>query len=71
MERMRKMRNKPKVLASANKTFVIETQPFLVALAEREEAVRSGKLTTIIFIRDKNAKGQVRTKTSLQTLMKW
>lgn len=28
------------------------------ALAEREELVRSGKLTTIIFIRDFNSKGQ-------------
>jgi hypothetical protein len=28
------------------------------ALKDREEAVRNGKLTTIIFIRDKNAKGQ-------------
>ena len=52
------MRNKPKELASANKTLIYETQPFLCALAEREEAVRSGKLTTIIFIRDRNAKGQ-------------
>ena len=57
-ERKRKMRNKPKELASANKKLVFETQPFLCALADREEAVRSGKLTTIIFIRDKNAKGQ-------------
>lgn len=32
--------------------------PFLAALAEREEMVRNGKLTTIIFIRDFNAKGQ-------------
>lgn len=27
------------------------------ALAEREEAVRNGKLATVVFIRDKNAKG--------------
>merc|ERR1712166_929081 len=32
--------------------------PFLNTLADREELVRSGKLTTIIFIRDKNHKGQ-------------
>ncbi|KAL2914478.1 hypothetical protein HK105_206045 [Polyrhizophydium stewartii] len=31
---------------------------FLQALAEREEANRSGKLTSIIFIRTKNSKGQ-------------
>lgn len=30
----------------------------LQALAQREEAVLSGKLTTIIFIRDRNEKGQ-------------
>ncbi len=28
------------------------------ALQQREESVRNGKLTTIIFIRDKNVKGQ-------------
>lgn len=28
------------------------------ALAQREEAVRNGKLTTIVFIRDRNKKGQ-------------
>jgi hypothetical protein len=28
------------------------------ALAQREEAVRNGKLTTIIFIRDRNSKKQ-------------
>lgn len=32
--------------------------PFLQALANREELVRTGKLTTIVFIRDVNAKGQ-------------
>ena len=52
--RFQKMRNKPKRLASAGRDFV--DQPFLSALAEREEAVRQGKLTTIIFIRNKNAK---------------
>lgn len=31
---------------------------WLQALKDREEAVRNGKLTTIVFIRDKNAKGQ-------------
>lgn len=28
------------------------------ALKDREEAVRNGKLTTIVFVRDKNVKGQ-------------
>lgn len=31
---------------------------FVQALKDREEAVRNGKLTTIIFIRDKNTKAQ-------------
>ena len=36
----------------------LSDSPTLMALAAREELVRNGKLTTIIFIRDKNAKGQ-------------
>jgi hypothetical protein len=31
---------------------------FAQALGQREEAVRNGKLTTIVFIRDKNKRGQ-------------
>merc|ERR1712093_463986 len=46
----------PKVLASAQKD--LTAFPFLRNLAAREELVRNGKLSTIIFIRDKNAKGQ-------------
>ena len=54
--RQQKLRNKPKKLASADKD--CEGKPLLQALQQREEAVRSGKLTTIIFIRDRNTKGQ-------------
>ena len=54
--RMNKLRSTPKALASASKD--VTGFPFLASLAEREEMVRNGKLTTIIFIRDKNAKGQ-------------
>ena len=50
------MRKKPKAMASAGKVF--SGAPLLQALAQREGAVRSGKLTTIVFIRDKNEKGQ-------------
>merc|ERR1712100_722765 len=32
--------------------------PFLRHLAVREELVRNGKMSTIIFIRDRNARGQ-------------
>jgi hypothetical protein len=38
--------------------FDVSDKPFLRALADREELVRAGKLTTILFIRRKNAKGQ-------------
>jgi hypothetical protein len=46
----------PKTLTSAGRSY--EHSPFLQALAEREELVRNGKLTCILFIRDKNQKGQ-------------
>lgn len=48
--------NIPQQLASAGKD--ISEYPFLLALANREELVRNGKLTSIIFIRDRNNKGQ-------------
>merc|ERR1719355_146020 len=51
-----KLQNAPKVLASAEKD--LTDFPFLRHLAAREELVRNGKLSTIIFIRDKNHKGQ-------------
>ena len=54
--RVNKLRSTPKALASASKD--VTGFPFLASLAEREEMVRNGKLTTIIFIRDKNHKGQ-------------
>jgi len=54
--RLAKLRNEPRQLASAGKSF--EGYPLLRALAEREELVRNGKLTTIVFIRDRNQKGQ-------------
>lgn len=38
--------------------FSFVPRPFLRALAEREQFVRAGKLTTIIFLRDYNSKGQ-------------
>lgn len=47
--------NVPKQLASSNKD--LSQFPLLQALANREELVRSGKLTSIIFLRDTNAKG--------------
>ena len=43
-------------LAGAGKDFA--GKPLLAALAAREELVRNGKLNTIIFIRDVNARGQ-------------
>ena len=46
----------PPPLASMGKN--LSDKPFLQALANREEAVRNGKLTCIIFIRDFNSRGQ-------------
>jgi cilia- and flagella-associated protein 299 len=45
-----------KVLSSSGKD--LTGRPFLQALAAREEMVRDGKLTCILYIRDKNTKGQ-------------
>ncbi|KAJ8613501.1 hypothetical protein CTAYLR_002175 [Chrysophaeum taylorii] len=55
-ERGTQKANVPKELASANKD--LSQFPFLQALANREELVRNGKLTCIIFLRDTNSKGQ-------------
>ncbi|XP_038560653.1 cilia- and flagella-associated protein 299 isoform X2 [Micropterus salmoides] len=48
-------RSRPVTLASAGKEL---KDYFLKALAEREEANRSGKMTSVIFIRDHNTLGQ-------------
>ncbi|KAG2427075.1 hypothetical protein HXX76_012589 [Chlamydomonas incerta] len=54
--RQARLNKKPKKLAGQGKH--VEEFPLLQALKDREEAVRNGKLTTIVFIRDKNSKGQ-------------
>ncbi|XP_077416539.1 cilia- and flagella-associated protein 299 isoform X2 [Vanacampus margaritifer] len=48
-------RNQPTTLASSGCDI---QDKFLGALAEREEANRTGKMTSLIFIRDMNAAGQ-------------
>ncbi|XP_034450955.1 cilia- and flagella-associated protein 299 [Hippoglossus hippoglossus] len=48
-------RSRPVTLASAGKEL---KDNFLKALAEREEANRSGKMTSVIFIRNHNTLGQ-------------
>ncbi|CAG2218643.1 cilia- and flagella-associated protein 299-like [Mytilus galloprovincialis] len=48
-------RSQQKTLAHSGKEI---NDPFLKALAMREEGNRSGKMTSIIFIRDKNARDQ-------------
>ncbi|KAJ1456316.1 hypothetical protein M885DRAFT_517798 [Pelagophyceae sp. CCMP2097] len=55
-ERGTQKANVPKQLASADKD--LSQLPFLLALANREELVRNGKLTCIIFLRCLNAKKQ-------------
>lgn len=50
--------NQPKALSHAG--CKIAHSPFLTALAEREELVRNGRMTTIIFIRDqKKGKNEI------------
>jgi cilia- and flagella-associated protein 299 len=48
----------PKTLAHAGKYDSYQVSPLLSALAEREELVRSGRLSVIVFLRTRNAKGQ-------------
>ncbi|KAI8471755.1 MAG: hypothetical protein J3K34DRAFT_367710 [Monoraphidium minutum] len=54
--RQARLNGRPKKLANQGKD--LEGCPLLQALAEREEAVVNGKLVTIVFIRDRNARGQ-------------
>lgn len=53
-----RLQNVPTQLASAKAEKNLSTFPFLKHLAAREAIVRNGKLSTIIFIRDRNPKGQ-------------
>ncbi|CAM9542609.1 unnamed protein product [Discosporangium mesarthrocarpum] len=55
-ERSTQKTNAPKQLSSTGKD--LSSSPFLLALGNREELVRNGKLTSIVFIRDSNSKGQ-------------
>ncbi|XP_044053882.1 cilia- and flagella-associated protein 299 isoform X2 [Siniperca chuatsi] len=55
MERKSLLQCQSRTLASAGKEL---KDNFLKALAEREEANRSGKMTSVIFIRDHNTLGQ-------------
>ncbi|RNA40258.1 hypothetical protein BpHYR1_007849 [Brachionus plicatilis] len=48
-------KNQQQILSSAGRNF---KDNFLTELAKREEPNRTGKMTTIIFIRDKNSRGQ-------------
>ena len=55
----RKNQNAAQVKALTHESCPIEGKPFLMALAQREEALRNGRLTTILFIRDQKNKGEV------------
>ena len=44
--------------------------PFLLALAKREEGLRNGRLTSILFIRDERNKRQVSAYIDLADRMK-
>ncbi|KAG9396268.1 Protein of unknown function DUF4464 [Carpediemonas membranifera] len=54
--RLSKLTQPERLLAHEGKD--LENFPFLQALAKREEMVCNGKLAVVIFIRDKNHKGQ-------------
>ena len=56
LEKFSQKQHVSKTIASLGKD--VSHSGFLTALASREELVRSGKLTSIIFIRDKNKRGQ-------------
>jgi len=47
----RKNRTASQVKALSHSSCPIEGKPFLLALAKREEALRNGRMTTILFIR--------------------
>jgi hypothetical protein len=51
-QKAKKDRQAQNVKALAHAVCPIEDNPFLVALAKREEALRNGRMTTILFIRD-------------------
>lgn len=50
--------NAPKLLTHTHAGRSLTPYPLLAALAEREEALRTGKLSSILFLRERNAKGQ-------------
>ena len=56
--RNRKNDKSDKIKLLAHDGIDLSSKPFLQQLAHREELVRNGKLSTIIFIRDRNTKGQ-------------
>mmetsp|Transcript_32021 Transcript_32021/g.56220 ORF Transcript_32021/g.56220 Transcript_32021/m.56220 type:complete len:237 (-) Transcript_32021:293-1003(-) len=58
IDEMRKNAMCKKQQVLAHEGIDVDEYPLLKTLAEREKNVRNGKLTTIVFIRDKNAKGQ-------------
>jgi hypothetical protein len=67
LERSVQKTNVKRALASAEKDF--SGLPFLAELAVREEPILSGKLTTIMFLRGLNPKGQeVRSGIRMKTL---
>ena len=53
-QKAKKDRQNSNVKALAHATCPIEGDPFLMALAQREEALRNGRMTTIVFIRIDN-----------------
>lgn len=66
----RKNQAQAQVKTLTHSTFPLAGNPFLEALAAREESLRNGRLTTILFIRDERNKRQVSAYIDLADRMK-
>ena len=66
----RKNQQNAQIKVLAHQGCNIQGNPFLEALAEREEGLRNGRLTTILFIRDERNKKQVSAYIDLADRMK-
>ena len=66
----RKNQQNAQIKVLAHQSCPIQGKPFLEALAEREEGLRNGRLTTILFIRDERNKRQVSAYIDLADRMK-
>ena len=66
----RKNQQQSQVKTLTHTSYPLNGNPFLEALARREEGLRNGRLTTILFIRDERNKRQVSAYIDLADRMK-